>query len=56
MFQTLSNRDESEDMGIGLALVKKIIECCQGQVWVESTPGVGSTFLFTLPKSRGGLA
>jgi signal transduction histidine kinase len=50
MFQTLKRRDEFEATGIGLAIVKKIIEMNQGRVWVESQPGQGSTFFFTLPK------
>ncbi|MEN6578362.1 MAG: ATP-binding protein [Phycisphaerales bacterium] len=50
LFQTLSPRDESESTGIGLTLVKKIVELNGGRVWVESTLGQGSTFLFSLPQ------
>ena len=50
MFQTLTPRDELESIGIGLAVVKKIVEMYGGKVWVESTAGQGCTFLFTLPK------
>lgn len=49
MFQRLNARDKFEGQGIGLALVAKIIHAHQGDVGVNSTPGQGSTFWFTLP-------
>lgn len=51
MFQTLQPRDVIESAGIGLALVKKIVEGVGGKVWIESKVGSGSTFYFTWPKS-----
>ena len=50
LFQTLAPRDEFESTGIGLAVVKKIIETYNGQIWVESKPNEGSIFFFRIPK------
>jgi signal transduction histidine kinase len=51
LFQTLSPRDKVESTGVGLALVRKIVEMYRGRVWVESTVGQGSRFWFSLPKA-----
>ena len=51
LFQTLAPRDRVESTGVGLALVKKIVEMYDGRVWLESTLGRGSTFFFTLPRT-----
>ena len=51
MFQTLVPRDQRESTGIGLPIVKKIVELYGGRIWIESQPGEGTTFFFTLPKS-----
>jgi signal transduction histidine kinase len=53
LFQTLSRRDDRESTGIGLTLVKKIVEMYGGEVWVQSKLGEGSTFFFTLPRTQG---
>ncbi len=51
IFQTLTTRDKTESTGIGLTIVKKIVELHGGSVWVASVIGQGSTFFFTLPKN-----
>jgi PAS domain S-box-containing protein len=50
IFQRLHLKDEYEGTGAGLAIVKKIIELYQGQIWLDSEVGKGTTFYFSLPK------
>jgi signal transduction histidine kinase len=49
IFQTLEARDTHESTGVGLAIVKKILEKMGGDVWVESKEGEGSSFNFRIP-------
>jgi signal transduction histidine kinase len=52
MFKRIHN-EGYPGSGVGLAITRQIVEQHGGRIWVESQPGLGATFLFSLPREGG---
>ena len=51
IFHRIDPKDKREGSGVGLAIAKKIVDLHSGRIWIESPPGRGTTFHFTMPKA-----
>ena len=54
IFKKLHNRNEYPGTGIGLSICKRVVELHGGQIWLDSEPGKGSRFYFSLPAKYAG--